>query len=73
MLNNDLFKFTHLLRTESSVTATIELNPSHPIFNGHFPGQPVLPGVCMLQIIKELLEVSIGKTTRLRKASECKF
>ncbi|AMR34263.1 hypothetical protein A0256_23825 [Mucilaginibacter sp. PAMC 26640] len=55
------------------MTATIELNPAHPIFNGHFPGQPVLPGVCMLQIIKELLEVSLGKPTRMRKASELKF
>jgi 3-hydroxymyristoyl/3-hydroxydecanoyl-(acyl carrier protein) dehydratase len=41
--------------TPTRVQATIRLNPDHAIFAGHFPGQPVVPGVCMLQIIKELL------------------
>ena len=28
----------------------VEIDPTHPIFEGHFPDQPVLPGVCMVQI-----------------------
>jgi 3-hydroxyacyl-[acyl-carrier-protein] dehydratase len=36
----------------------IELNPTHAIFSGHFPNNPILPGVCALQIAKELLQKS---------------
>ena len=59
--------------TANSVQATIRLNPEHAIFAGHFPGQPVVPGVCMLQIIKELLEGTTGQPMQLVKASNIKF
>jgi 3-hydroxyacyl-[acyl-carrier-protein] dehydratase len=29
-------------------TVTIEVPPTHPTFAGHFPGQPLLPGVSLL-------------------------
>jgi len=73
MLQNDLFHFT-ALRTEGNVVrTTVELNAAHAIFAGHFPDQPILPGVCMMQIVKELLEEVTGTPTRLTKASEMKF
>ena len=59
--------------TATSVQATVRLNPGHAIFAGHFPGQPVVPGVCMLQIIKELLESAVQQTLQLVKASNIKF
>jgi 3-hydroxyacyl-[acyl-carrier-protein] dehydratase len=59
--------------TATNVQATIRLNPAHPIFAGHFPGQPVVPGVCMLQIIKELLESATRPAIQLVKASNIKF
>jgi 3-hydroxyacyl-[acyl-carrier-protein] dehydratase len=57
MFLNSLYQIKQIL-TEgdgSKFTVIIELNPSHKIFNGHFPGNPILPGVCMVQILKELL------------------
>ncbi|RZK17507.1 MAG: 3-hydroxyacyl-ACP dehydratase [Hymenobacter sp.] len=59
--------------TATSVHATIRLNPAHAIFTGHFPGQPVVPGVCMLQIIKELLEGATQQTMQLVTAGNIKF
>jgi 3-hydroxyacyl-[acyl-carrier-protein] dehydratase len=59
--------------TPTRVQATIRLNPDHAIFAGHFPGQPVVPGVCMLQIIKELLESAIGQRVQLATAGNVKF
>ncbi|MGI4862384.1 MAG: hypothetical protein ACRYFZ_00560 [Janthinobacterium lividum] len=59
--------------TATSVQATIRLNPEHAIFAGHFPGQPVVPGVCMLQIIKELLAGAIQQPVQLVRASNIKF
>ena len=73
MLHPDLFTFTDLQAEGDNLTTTIALNEGHPIFKGHFPGQPVLPGVCMMQMIKEITEVYIDKKIRLLKARELKF
>jgi len=53
--------------------ANINLNKDHDIFNGHFPGNPVTPGVCMMQIVKELTEEFTGAQLFLKSASNVKF
>jgi 3-hydroxyacyl-[acyl-carrier-protein] dehydratase len=73
MLQNELFTFIDLVDEGELVKANVKLDPSHPIFQGHFPGQPVLPGVIMVEIVKELLQGHIKKQTRLVKASDIKF
>ncbi|MGK6343097.1 3-hydroxyacyl-ACP dehydratase [Chryseobacterium sp. DT-3] len=56
-----------------SFTAYIHLNKDHDIFKGHFPGNPVTPGVCMMQIVKELTEEFTGSKLFLKTASNVKF
>jgi len=34
----------------------VHLDPGHRIYQGHFPGSPVVPGVCQIQMVKEGLE-----------------
>ncbi len=51
----------------------IELLDTHPVYEGHFPGMPVLPGVCTLQIIKGCLEGSLERKIRIGTIKECKF
>ncbi|MCK0145108.1 3-hydroxyacyl-ACP dehydratase [Arenibacter sp. F26102] len=60
-------------KNEEGISAQIKLNPKHEIFKGHFPGKPIMPGVCMIQIIKELTERSLGKDLFLSIASNVKF
>jgi 3-hydroxyacyl-[acyl-carrier-protein] dehydratase len=73
MLKDDFFTIKLLESSGNKVQALLELNPAHRIFEGHFPGHPVVPGVCMMQMIKELLEVVVGSETRLQKADYLKF
>lgn len=56
-----------------SFVAKIKLNPDHEIFKGHFPGNPVTPGVCMMQIVKDLTEEFTGSKLFLKTASNVKF
>jgi len=49
------------------------MNRDHPIFEGHFPGNPILPGVCTVQIVKELLEMEVKKELMLKKAGNIKY
>ncbi|WP_164109486.1 MULTISPECIES: 3-hydroxyacyl-ACP dehydratase [Sphingobacterium] len=53
--------------------AAIALNKHHTIFKGHFPDQPVTPGVCMMQIVKELSEQILQKKLFMYKSSNVKF
>jgi len=73
MLQNDLFDLDDLRADGESVKTNVRLNAEHAIFKGHFPEQPVLPGVCMLQIVKEITEIHIKKPLRLVKADDLKF
>ena len=43
------------------------------VFKGHFPGQPVVPGVCMMYIVKDLLEQEFAAPILLQTASQVKF
>ncbi len=49
------------------------INKEHDIFLGHFPDNPVMPGVCMIQIIKELTEELVGRSLFMEKCSNVKF
>jgi 3-hydroxyacyl-[acyl-carrier-protein] dehydratase len=57
----------------NKVVFFIELKPDHPIFEGHFPGNPVLPGVCTVEIIKELAGYHLDKSLMLKKAGTIKY
>ncbi len=57
MLLQDFYKVEKIENvSDEKYVATIQLNKAHDIFKGHFPGNPVTPGVCMMQIIKELTQ-----------------
>ena len=73
MLQNDFFSFTALQTEGNLVKTTISLNAAHPIFKGHFPEQPILPGACMLQMVKEIVETYLNKKIRLTKALDLKY
>lgn len=53
--------------------AKIKLNAAHDIFKGHFPGDPITPGVCVIQIIKELSQQIINAPLTMVSASNIKF
>ena len=73
MLLNDFFTISDKVTSETEIWAELFINADHKIFEGHFPNQPIVPGVCMMQMIKEILEQVIGKQTNLVKAADMKF
>ena len=73
MLQGDFFTISSIETTNFEIKATLVINASHKIFVGHFPGQPVVPGVCMMQMVKEIMEQVTGKKTDLIKSAEMKF
>jgi 3-hydroxyacyl-[acyl-carrier-protein] dehydratase len=73
ILLNDFYT---ILQKETSLgvaKAKISINKNHRILEGHFPGLPVVPGVCMLQIVREIMEVTSGKELKISGADNMKF
>jgi 3-hydroxyacyl-[acyl-carrier-protein] dehydratase len=73
MLMNDFYTIEHIKREPNSFSCKVAFNSHHDIFKGHFPGQPVVPGVCMMEMVKELLEQQVDKFLWMRNAAQVKF
>lgn len=68
-LHNSLYEITD--RGERFYT--LRFNASHPVFAGHFPGHPVVPGACLVQIAEELFSLQTGRTVRWCAVRNLKF
>ena len=58
--------------------ATVRLLPESPVYQGHFPGYPITPGVCLVEIALELIAEMAGQAghdgkVRLVAAKNIKF
>jgi 3-hydroxyacyl-[acyl-carrier-protein] dehydratase len=72
-VNNDLFSIEEINHEDGVIKATLGINADSEILKGHFPGHPVVPGACMLQITKDVLEVVLTTLLQLKKADQLKF
>jgi len=73
MLIEGLYTVDHFSFEDNTINASVTLNNEHAVFKGHFPGNPILPGVCSIQIIKELIEKALKKSLFLSVSTNVKF
>jgi len=74
MVLKDFYKVLSEEKTgDSKYVVTILVNEKHEVFKGHFPGNPIMPGVCMIQIIKELTEKITQNTLMIQTLTNVKF
>lgn len=73
MLLEGLYKVNKLTVVDNTITANVFINKDHNIFKGHFPDNPVMPGVCMMQIIKAITENFVKKKLFMQSANNIKF
>lgn len=70
---NDFFKILELKQSDNTILADVELNPNHTIYEGHFPNQPIVPGVGMIFIVKQIVEKALETEVFFDEMSSCKF
>ena len=73
ILLNDFYTIRESNATPGVVKAIISINKKHRILEGHFPGLPVVPGVCMLQMVREIMEVNTKRELKITEADNMKF
>lgn len=74
MLIKGFYQVNEIRKTnENEYEAFIRINKDHDIFKGHFPGNPIAPGVCMLQILKEITSEIVDKKLVMESSNNIKF
>lgn len=66
-----IIELTHDI--EGAYEVVLLTNPAHPIYQAHFPGSPITPGVCLIQAAGELLENKLGRKLYLQSIKNVKF
>lgn len=57
----------------NNFSVQVHLNAKHPIYKGHFEQVPITPGVCQVQIIKEILMKYFQKNMLLSEGDSIKY
>lgn len=73
ILKNQLYQIEHSQESDGTQQFTIRLLEDCPIYRAHFPGQPITPGVCIVQIVQELLELTVGQQLEICEVKNVKF
>jgi hypothetical protein len=51
----------------------LSLNAGHPIYQAHFQGNPITPGACIIQMVKELAQDRYSTSCFIRSVKNVKF
>lgn len=73
MLLNNFFTITSNQQIDQQISTSIAINCEHEILKGHFPQQAVVPGVCMVEMLKEVLQENLNKKLMMKSSSMIKF
>lgn len=67
--------YTILSQQTDNQTASfvVYLNADCPVYAGHFPGNPIAPGACNIEMIRQCASLALGHTVRFSTIRLCKF
>ena len=72
-LINDFFEIVSKESAEGTLKCKVKLHPEHFIYQAHFPGNPVTPGVCLVQMAAEILGEVYQENLMLSLLKNIKF
>lgn len=74
LLENKFYKVLSEERTEGlSAKYQLAILSECDVYNGHFPGDPVCPGVCNIETIKECAMLLAGEQLRYSGIRQCRL
>lgn len=73
MLLSNFYQVNRVSSIGTQWNVSLQLMAEHPLYKGHFPEQPVVPGVCIMQMIKECVSDILGRELQYQYVSSCKF
>lgn len=72
-LKDNLYTIISQREADGRPAFHVRINPEWPIYKAHFPGHPITPGVCIVQMVQELLQGFLHRELCLDKAKNVKY
>lgn len=73
ILKDQLYTITGQHEEDEKTVVTVRLNPECFIYKAHFPGNPITPGVCIVQAASEVLGSVLGNNLEITEVKDAKF
>lgn len=73
LLKDKFYSIIKEEKTEGQGTYHVAILPDCNVYEGHFPGDPVCPGVCNIETIKECAMMLTGKDLRIKSIKQCRL
>lgn len=73
LLSNRYFAVESQQQHEGSAHYHVRLLADCDVYRGHFPGNPVSPGVCNIEMIRECFAMALGGAPRIHTIDRCRF
>ena len=58
---------------ENEYSCTVDFDPGFTGFEGHFEGNPIMPGVCLIELARVHAEQALNRSLRTMEISQCRF
>ena len=58
---------------EGEYSCTMDFDPAFRGFEGHFEGNPIVPGVCLIETARVAAETILGKSLETLIVTNCRF
>ena len=72
-LKDKFYKVTKEEKNDTGATYTVAILPDCNVYDGHFPGNPVCPGVCNMELILECAMMLTGRDLRIKAIKQCRL
>ncbi|MBE6332737.1 MAG: beta-hydroxyacyl-ACP dehydratase [Bacteroidales bacterium] len=74
LLKDKFFQVLHEEKVSSNEAVYLcELKADCDVYAGHFPGKPVSPGVCNIEMIRECAEMLVGQDLLIDTIKQCRL
>jgi len=73
ILQDNLYTIVSQEQQDGFPVFRVKIRPEWPIYKAHFPGHPITPGVCIVQMVQELLQKLLQRDLQLSEAKNVKY
>lgn len=72
-LENKYYELVGIVREGEEARFRIRLLPECEVYRGHFPGNPVCPGVCNIEVVRECAMRLSGRKLFISHVKQCRL
>ena len=58
---------------DGQYTCAVDFDPAFTGFDGHFEGNPIVPGVCLIELARVHAESALGCRLKTEEICQCRF